>query len=89
MRGVLGCSEPGVLPPTGFLPVYFRGEGDLYDEAGLLPDAALALAVDRGPDAGSFGVLCTPVIWVGDSTLNSSSSSSSPCPAAPVTVLSS
>lgn len=86
IRGVLGCSEPGVLPPMG-LRVYLRGEGERYDDAGLLP-CALAFPLDRGPDAGSFGVVCTPVICVGDSTLNSSSSSSS-CTVAPVTVLSS
>lgn len=87
IRGVLGCSEPGVLPPMGLRPVYLRGDGERYDDAGLLP-CALAFPLDRSPDAGSFGVVCTPVICVGDSTLNSSSSSSS-CTVAPVTVLSS
>lgn len=71
----------------GLRPVYLRGEGERYDDAGLLP-CALAFPFDRGPDAGSFGVVCTPVICVGDSTLNSSFSSSS-CTVAPVTVLSS
>lgn len=71
----------------GLRPVYLRGEGERYDDAGLLP-CALAFPFDRGPDAGSFGVVCTPVICVGDSTLNSSSSSSS-CTVSPVTVLSS
>ena len=50
-RGVLGCSEAGVAP-SGFFPVYFRGDDDLND-------------ADLGfwdVDAESFGVVCTPVI---------------------------
>ena len=71
MRGVLGWSVPGVLPPRGFLPVYFRGDGDLYEDAGLLP--CLVLPPDFDAEVGSLGVVCTPVICVGDSVLNSSS----------------
>lgn len=74
MRGVLGCSDDGSVA-LGFLPVYFRGDGDLYEDVALLlfcvRPVPLAFLVVEGVN---FGVVWTPVTWVGDSTLNSSSS---------------
>lgn len=57
----------------GFLPVYFRGDGDL-NAAG---DFAFMPLFFVDPD--SLGVACMPVTWVGESTVKSSSSSSCWC----------
>lgn len=61
---------------SGFLPVYLRGDGDLkaavdFDSAAL---PGLVLLEDA-----SFGVVCTPVTCVGESTTNSSSEPSGCC----------
>jgi len=89
MRGVLGCSDD-VSNAKGFLPVYFRGLGDVnlgavLDAPPLLADptpAALLFDVD----AVNLGVLCTPVICVGESIVKLSSSCSWPCNSAPEAV---
>jgi hypothetical protein len=58
MRGVLGCSDKSSIA-AWFLPVYFLGVGDLYDEAGLLVGVR---TLPAGFFADSFGVVWTPVI---------------------------
>lgn len=56
IRGVLGCSEDSSIA-AAFLPVYFLGVGDLYDDKGLfvcpLPPPFVFLAVE----GGSLGVV--------------------------------
>lgn len=63
IRGVEGCSDEGSVA-LGFLPVYFRGEGDLYDDAALLLFVLRPVPVPanfRVEDGVSFGVVWTPV----------------------------
>ena len=71
-RGVLGPFAERCSSAT-FLPVYLRGEGDASAAAAFRLFGFFCVE-------GSFGVVCIPVTWVGESTVNSSSSFSSTAP---------
>lgn len=56
IRGVLGCSDESSTA-AAFLPVYFLGVGDLYDDAGLLVCALPPPSIFLAVEGGSLGVV--------------------------------